>query len=83
MSQPYVDGVTGTVTHNLASSLTAAQITPSRDTISISVVCPDRWFLGDYAVVTMRDGRGFVPTADTVVEALPWALDRAHREAQP
>ena len=59
MSQPYVDGVNGTVTHNLASSLTAGQITPSQDTLTLSVVCPDRWFIGDYAVVTMRDGRGF------------------------
>jgi hypothetical protein len=23
------------------------------------VVCPDRWFLGDFAVVTSRDGRAF------------------------
>ena len=60
MSQPYVNGVTDTVTHNLASSLTAGQITPGRDTLTVSVVCPDRWFVGDFAVVTTRDGRGFV-----------------------
>ena len=23
------------------------------------MVCPDRWFLGDFAVVTSRDGRAF------------------------
>ena len=59
MPQPYVDGVTDTVTHNLANILTAAQITPGQDTLTLSVVCPDRWFVGDFAVVTRRDGRGF------------------------
>ena len=59
MSQRYVDGVTDTVTHNLASSLTGAQITPGQDTLTISVICPDRWFFGDFAVVTRRDGRAF------------------------
>ena len=59
MSQPYVDGVTDTVTHNLASNLTAAQITPGQDTLTLSVVCPDRWSVGDFAVITWRDGRGF------------------------
>ena len=59
MPQPYVDGVTDTVTHNLANSLTAAQITPGQDTLTLSVVCPDRWFVGDFAVVTRRDGRAF------------------------
>lgn len=59
MPQPYVDGVTDTVTHNLANSLTAAQITPGQDTLTLSVVCPDRWLVGDFAVVTRRDGRGF------------------------
>jgi len=59
MSQPYVDGITCPVTHNLASSLTAGQITAGQDTLTISVVCPDRWFFGDFAVVTGRDGRAF------------------------
>ena len=59
MSQPYVDGITCPVTHNLASSLTAGQITAGQDMLIISVVCPDRWFFGDFAVVTGRDGRAF------------------------
>jgi len=59
MSQRYVDGVTDTVTHNLASSLTGAQITPGQDTLTISVVCPDRWLVGDFAVLTRRDGCAF------------------------
>jgi len=59
MSQPYVDGVTYTVTHNIASSLTAGQITARQGTLTVSVVCPDRWFFGDFAVVTSRDGRAF------------------------
>ena len=58
MSQPYVDGITNTVPHQFASSLTASQIA-GEDTVSVSVVCPDRWFLGDFAVVTSRDGRAF------------------------
>jgi len=59
MSQTYVDGITDTVPHNIASSLTAAQIAADEDTLSISVVCPDRWFHGDFAVVTSRDGLAF------------------------
>ena len=59
MSQPYVDGITDTVTHNHASSLAAGQIAVGQDTLTISVVCPDRWFFGDIAVVTRRDGRAF------------------------
>ncbi len=59
MSQLYVDGITDTVPHSIVSSLTAGQIPAGQDTISISVVRPDRWFLGDFAVVTSRDGRAF------------------------
>jgi hypothetical protein len=58
-SQPYVDGITDTVPHNFASGLTAGQIAADEHTISVSVICPDRWFLGDFAVVTSRDGRAF------------------------
>jgi len=43
--QPYVNGITGTVPHGIASSLTASQIgIAAGDTVSVSVVCPDRWF---------------------------------------
>ena len=56
ISQPYVDGITDTVTHAIASSLTAGQIAVGEDTLSIAVICPDRWFPGDVAVVTSRDG---------------------------
>ena len=59
MAQPYVDGITDTVAHSIASSLTAGQIAADEDTVSVSVVAPDRWFLGDFAVVTSRDGRAF------------------------
>jgi sarcosine oxidase gamma subunit len=61
ISQPYVDGITDTVAHGIASILTAGQIqiTASQDTLSVSVVSPDRWFLGDFAVVTSRDGHAF------------------------
>ena len=59
MAQPYVDGITDTVPHSIASSLAASQIAADGDTISVSVVWPDRWFLGDFAVVTSRDGRAF------------------------
>ena len=59
VSRLYVDGITDTVTHDIASSLTAAQITAG-DTFSVWVVaCADRWFPGDAAVVTSRDGRVF------------------------
>jgi len=57
VSQLYVHGITDTVPHSIASSLTAGQIAADQDTISISVICPDRWFLGDFAVVTSRDAR--------------------------
>ncbi len=59
VSQPYVDGITDTVPHQFASSLTAGQIAVGEDTVRVSVVCPDRWFLGDFAVFTSRDGRAF------------------------
>jgi hypothetical protein len=59
ISQPYVDGITDTVTHDIASSLTADQMAVGQDTLTVSVVCPDRWSFGDYAVVTSRDGRAF------------------------
>ena len=59
VSQPYVDGITDTVTHSITSSLTADRIAADEETVSVSVICPDRWFLGDFAVVTSRDGRAF------------------------
>ncbi len=59
VSQPYVDGITGTVTHDIATTLTASQITAEEDTVRIWVVGADRWFPGDAAVVTSRDGRVF------------------------
>ena len=59
MSQPYVDGITDAVPHAIASALTADQIAATEDTVSVWVVCPDRWFPGDFAVVTSRDGRVF------------------------
>lgn len=66
MSQPYIDGVTDTVTHNVVSSLTVGQIETGRDRLAVSVVCPDRWFLGDFAVVTSRDGRAFAGEVETM-----------------
>jgi hypothetical protein len=58
--QPYVNGITDTVSHGIASSLTASQIgIAAGDTVSVSVVCPDRWLPGDIAVVTSRDGHTF------------------------
>jgi hypothetical protein len=59
MSQPYVDGITEAVTHDLGSSLIPGQIAAGQDTLTVSVVCPDRWFFGDLAVLTSRDGRAF------------------------
>jgi hypothetical protein len=59
VSQPYVDGITDTVPHSIASSLNAGQIAAGQDTVSVSVLSPDRWFPGDLAVVTSRDGRAF------------------------
>ena len=66
MSQPYVDGITDTVPHSVASSLNANQIAVDEDTLSISVVCPDRWFLGDFAVVTSRDGLAFAGEVESM-----------------
>ena len=47
------------MSHDFASSLTAGLIAADEDKVTISVVCPDRWFLGDFAVVTSRDGLAF------------------------
>jgi hypothetical protein len=59
MAQPYVDGITDTVTHEIAIGLTVGEIAADQDMLTVSVVCPDRWFHGDFAVVTSRDGRAF------------------------
>jgi hypothetical protein len=59
MSQPYVDGITDTTNHDIASALTADRMTADHNTLTVSVVCPDRWFFGDAAVVTSRDGLSF------------------------
>jgi hypothetical protein len=56
ISQPYVDGIKDKASHNFASSLAADQIAADEDSVTISVVCPDRWFLGDFAGVTSRGG---------------------------
>jgi len=66
MSQPYVDGITDTVPHSIACSLTAGQIAADEDTLSIWVVSPDRWFLGDFAVVTSRDGQAFAGEVESM-----------------
>ena len=66
VSQPYVDGITDTVPHNIASSLTAGQIAADEDTLSIRVICPDRWFHGDFAVVTSRDGLAFAGQVESM-----------------
>ena len=61
VSQPYVDGITHTVSHGITSTLTAGQfaIAAGQDTLSVAVVCPDRWFPGVVAVLTSRDGHAF------------------------
>jgi acetylornithine/N-succinyldiaminopimelate aminotransferase len=42
----------------------------------VNAVAPDALRLAPPLVLSAAQ-------ADTVIEALPWALDRAHREAQP
>ncbi len=59
MSQPYVNGIQDKVSHNFASGLPADLMEAEEGRVTISVVCPDRWFLGDFAVVTSRDGLAF------------------------
>jgi len=54
----------GTVSHGISSSLTAGQIAADQGTLRVSVVCPDRWFLGDAAAVTSRDGHAFAGEVD-------------------
>jgi hypothetical protein len=66
MSQPYVDGITDTVAHAIASSLAASQVTTEQDTLTVSVVCPDRWFFGDFAVVTSCDGHAFAGEVESM-----------------
>jgi hypothetical protein len=66
VSQPYVDGITDTVSHSIASS---RQIAVGKGTLRISVVCSDRWFPGDFGVVTSRDGHTF---ADEVEDIDVW-----------
>ena len=64
VSQPYVDGIADRVSHGVASSLTAGQIAVGEGMLRVSVVCPDRWFLGDVAAITSRDGHAFAGEVD-------------------
>lgn len=66
MSQPYVNGIADKVSHDFASSLTADQIAAGEDRVTVSMVCPDRWFLGDFAVVTSRDRLAFVGEVESM-----------------
>ena len=75
MAQPYVDGITDTVPHDIASTLTASQIEIAADgMLSIWVVCPDRWFLGDVAMVTSRDGHTFAGQVRNRVPSAPSSI---------
>ena len=65
-SQPYVDGITDTVPHRIASSLTIGQIAAENETLKVCVVSPDRWLLGDLATITSRDGRTFVGDVESM-----------------
>jgi hypothetical protein len=60
------DGITDTVTHDIAATLTAGQITVGEDTLSVWVVRTDRRFPGDAAVVTSRDGRVFAGAVESM-----------------
>ena len=66
MSQPYVDGIADKVSHDFASGLTADLIAADKDRVTITMVCPDRWFLGDFAVVTSRDGLAFAGEVESM-----------------
>jgi hypothetical protein len=66
MSNPYIDGIKDKVSHNFASSLAADKIAAGKDRVTISVVCPDRWFLGDFAAVTSRDGGAFAGEVESM-----------------
>ena len=59
MTDIYLHGITDTVTHDVPTGRTAGQIETAWPALSIWVVSPDRWFPGDGAVVTSRDGRAF------------------------
>jgi hypothetical protein len=66
MSQPYVDGIKDKVSHNFASILTVDQIVTDEARVTISVVCPDRWFLGDFAAITSGDGGTFAGEVESM-----------------
>ena len=66
MSNPYVDGIKDKASHSFASSLIADQIAADEDRVTISVICPDRWFLDDFVVVTSRDGGAFAGKVESM-----------------
>jgi hypothetical protein len=74
-AQPYVEGI--------ASNLSASQIVADEDTISVSVLWPDRWFLGDLAVVTTRDGRAFAGPVEGMDVCTGELTIRAGRRTRP
>ena len=45
--------------HQHADRTGQIEIAAGEETLSVAVVCPDRWFPGDVAVVTSRDGHAF------------------------
>jgi len=47
------------VPHDIASTLTAGQIAGDENTLSVWVVCPERWFPGGGVDGCCRDGRAF------------------------
>jgi hypothetical protein len=86
VSQPYLDGITATVSHDIACRLTASQMAVGQDTLKVSVVSSDRWFPGDTAVVASSDGHvltGEVQAMDICTGELTIRLPDRHLQAVP
>ena len=49
----------GVTRHHQHPDRRPIQIAAGQDTLSVAVVSPDRWFPGDFAVLTSRDGHAF------------------------
>ena len=64
-SQPYVGGITDTVPHRIAATLTRPDHAAKTRSAS-GVVRTDRWFPGPAAVATSRDGHVLAGAAQSI-----------------
>ena len=59
MTTTYLQGITDTATHRVATGRTADQVEADAKGLALWTVTPDRWFLGDLVLLASGDGEAF------------------------